>query len=406
MRLARQVRLSVAALLAHRLRTTLALGTIGVGVASVLTTGAIGVGAQRDVVGRIQAMGTNLLIVRPVQVRRFVGRPAVRGLAASLLPGDAAAIGASPLVSGAAPAAEVGAKVTVGAVTTLATVRGTSPSYATVRRLRLEAGRFFDADDDRDARRVAVLGSRTARTLFAGANAVGRDVRVRGVPFEVVGVLVPRGVLADGSDEDNHVLVPLRTAMRRLLNVTWLNAVFVGVERDSGMSAAAGEIRRLLRERHGTGTDPVGDDFEVQDTARYLDMQRRAASSLERLAIGLGVLTLVMAGAGIFALMLLSVKERTSEIGLRMAIGARPRQVFAQFVVEAILLALSGWLAGVAAAALGAGAVALGTSWPVGLPVPVLLGSLGMCLAVGIGAGALPARKASLVPPIGAILSR
>lgn len=406
MRIARQVRLSVTALLAHRLRTGLALGTIGVGVASVLTTSAIGVGAQQDIVRRIEAMGTNLLIVRPAQVKRFVARPAVRGLATTLVPGDAEAIAALAVVSGAAPAAETQAKVKSGAVTIVAMVRGTSASYAALRRLRLEEGRFFEAADDVEGRRVAVLGSRAARTLFPGGGAVGQEVRVRGVPFDVIGVLVQRGVLADGSDEDTYVLVPIRTAMRRLLNVTWLNSVFVGVERADRMPAVTAEIRSRLEARHRAGQPGGEDDFEVQDTTRYLEMQKRAADSLEGLTSGLGVLALVMAGAGIFALMLLSVKDRTSEIGLRMAIGARPRQVFVQFVVEAILLALGGWLAGLGVAAAGAGAVALGTSWPVGVPIAALFGSLGMALAIGVGAGAFPALKASRVPPIGAILSR
>lgn len=406
MRLGRSARLAVAALAAQRTRAGLTLAGIAVGVASVLVTTAIGAGAQREIVGRIEAMGTNLLVVRPAQVRRLAARSAVRGQVTSLVPADAEAIGSLAAVSRAAAAAETAAKVKAGTTTMVATVRGTSPDYFRIRRLRLQAGRFFDESDDADARRVAVIGARVAATLFAGRDAVGRDIRVRGVPFVVVGVLPARGVLADGSDEDAQVLVPLRTAMRRVLNVTWLNGIFVGAARRESTAEAADGIRALLRARHGRGGRTAGDDFEVQDGRRYLAMQQATADSLTKLGAGLGGLALLVGGAGIVALMFLSVKERTAEIGLRIAVGARPRDVFAQFVLEAILLALGGWTAGAGVAAAAAAAVALGTSWPVGLPVPALLASFAMAVGVGVGAGVIPARRASLVPPYAALVAR
>jgi putative ABC transport system permease protein len=406
MKLTRGARLSVSALLAHRGRTLLAVASIAVGAAAVLVTGAIGTGAEREIVGRIEAMGTNLLIVRPAQVKRLAARATIRGAVTSLVPEDVEAIGALASVVGAAPAAETAARVKAGTASMLATVRGTSPAYLAVRRLRVEDGRFLAPGDDDSSRRVAVLGARVARTLFPDAAVLGREIRVSGVPFDVVGVLPSRGVLADGSDEDNQVLVPIRTAMRRVLNRTWLNSVFVAVRSADRMPEAAADIRVLLRDRHQRRSGGGDDDFEVQDSTRYLQMQQRAADSLQRLSGGLGVLALLMGGTGILALMFLSVKERTTEIGLRMAVGARPRDVFAQFVLEAILLALGGWTAGVAVAALGAAAVALGTSWPVGLPVTALVASLGMAVTIGTGAGALPARRASLVPPIKALLAR
>jgi putative ABC transport system permease protein len=285
-------------------------------------------------------------------------------------------------------------------------VRGTSPDYFRIRRLRLQAGHFFDQSADADAKRVAVIGARVAATLFPGRDPVGLDIRVRGVPFEVVGALPARGVLADGSDEDAQVLVPLRTAMRRVLNVTWLNGIFVGAARPESTTEAAEAVRDLLRARHGRGGRTAGDDFEVQDGRRYLAMQQATADSLTKLGAGLGGLALLVGSVGIVALMFLSVKERTAEIGLRIAVGATPRDVFAQFVLEAILLALGGWTAGAAVAAAASAAVALGTNWPVALPVPALLSSFAMAIGVGVGAGVFPARKASLVPPYIALVAR
>lgn len=406
MRLGRSARLAVAALAAQRTRAGLTLAGIAVGVASVLVTTAIGAGAEREIVGRIEAMGTNLLVVRPAQVRRLASRATVRGQVTSLVPEDAEAIASLGAVARAAPAAEIAAKVKAGTTVMVATVRGTSPDYFRVRRLRLQAGRFFDDRDEADARRVAVVGARVAATLFASREAVGREIRVRGVPFAVVGVLPARGVLADGSDEDAQVLIPLRTAMRRVLNVTWLNGIFVGAAGRERIAEASDAIRALLRTRHGRGGRAAGDDFEVQDGRRYLAMQQATADSLTKLAAGLGGLALLVGGAGIVALMFLSVKERTTEIGLRIAIGARPRDVFAQFVLEAILLALGGWTTGAGVAVAAATAVALGTSWPVALPLPALLASLAMAVGVGVAAGVFPARRASLVPPYTALVAR
>jgi putative ABC transport system permease protein len=403
MRMARSVRLSVAAIRSQRVRAGLALAGIAVSVGAVLVTSAIGAGAEREIVGRIEAMGTNLVIVRPAQVKRFTARAAIKGQTTSLRPDDAGAIAALEAVTGTAAAAETSAKVKAGTVTTVATVRGTSPAYAAIRRLRLQSGRFYDALDDAGGQRVAVLGARVAATLFPGRDPVGAGIRVRGVPFDVIGVLPARGVLVDGSDEDGQVLVPLQTAMRRLFNVTWLSGIFVGVARPEEMVRTTGAIRALLTERHRRRSQQSGDDFEVQDSSRYLAMQKTTADGLTRLSAGLGGLALLVGGAGILALMFLSVKERTVEIGLRVAVGARPRDVFAQFVLEAILLALGGWAVGLVVAAIASSAIAAGTTWPVAVPADALAASLAMAVVVGTAAGAVPARAASRVPPIVAL---
>jgi putative ABC transport system permease protein len=419
MKVIRQVRLSIAALVALRLRSGLALGAVGVGVAAVLLTSAVGTGARREIAGRIASMGTNLLIVRPTQVARLVARPTVRGVVTTLVPDDADAVRHSTYVLDVAPAAEFAAKVRAGGVSAVATVRGTTSSYAAVRRLRTETGRFLTDEDDRGALRVAVLGARIARALFPRGIAPLDDaptVMIRSVPFDVVGVLPPRGVLADGSDEDNQVFVPLRTAMRRLLNRTWLNGLFVAVTSEAEMASAADAVRQALRQRHraqavAISTAPAsastsGDDFEVQDTTRYLDMQRRTTESVEQLALGLGAVALTMGGVGILALTLLSVRERRPEIGLRMAVGATRQNVFAQFMLEAILLALGGWALGAVTAAIASTAVATTTAWPLALPREAVAGSLAMAVLTGVGSGALPAWRASRTPPIEALLSK
>jgi putative ABC transport system permease protein len=340
--------------------------------------------------------------VRPAQVKRSAARRAVRGVVTTLRLDDYQAIAALPLELTAAPGRDGGVRLKAGTGSMVGSVLGTTPALALQRNLALRDGRFFDEDDDRGLRRVAVLGSRVAATLFPGGDAVGSELRIRGVPFEAIGVLEPKGVLADGSDQDGNVFIPIRTALRRVFNTTWLTAVFVSVEDRARMRQAEDAVRGLLRERHRLGPG-AADDFSVQDQAKMLAMQQSAVESLTLLTAGLAAVSMLVGGAGILALMFLSVKERTAEIGLRMAVGARPVDVLAQFLGEAALLAVGGWAAGTVVAVLGAVAVAVATRWTMALPAEAALGSFLMALLTGVGAGALPARRASLLPPVQAL---
>ncbi len=405
MKLRRSFRMSLRALFAHEVRAMLALASVAAGVAAVILTSAIGIGAQQEVVRKIETMGTNLLIVRPAQVERLASRKTIRGVVSTLRPEDAEAIAALPGVASVAPGIDRPLRVKAGAFVSIAKVLGTTPEFPAIRNFRVREGRFFgDADE---LQRVAVLGAGTAKALFPDGNAVGRELRVRGVPFAVIGVLEAKGVTPDGGDEDNQVIVPLRTAMRRVYNTTWLTTIFVtaapgppaGRRRSADLDAARRDIEALLRARHGR------EDFSVQNTARFLSMQKQTADFLAMLATALAGVALITGGAGILALMLMSVRERTREIGLRIAVGATPNDILAQFLFEATLLALGGWMAGLVIGAVGAAAVALGTEWKLAVPVDALLASMAMVLIAGLGFGAFPARKASLLPPIEALVA-
>lgn len=400
MKLRRTIGPSWRALAAHRVRAGLAFASVSIGVAAIVLTSALGAGADAEVQRKIEGMGTNLLVVRPAQVQQVVARKTIRGTVTSLSVDDYEAVARLPSLAAVAPGAEGAARVKSASSAMMATVLGTNAAYPVVRRFELAAGRFLDDDDDRVARRVAVLGARVREALFAGEAAVGQEIRVRGMPFEVIGTLAAKGVMADGSDPDSQVLIPLRTALRRMFNTRWLNAIYVSVPAPSGMQAAETAIGALLRGRHRQGSD-----FATQDTTRFLTLQRQATGTLTSVASGIAVLALLVGGTGILALMLLSVRERTGEIGLRMAIGARPRDILVQFLLEAAMLALGGWVAGLAMGGLGAALVGLTTHWSLGLPRAALPASLAMVLVIGLGFGSFPARKASLLPPAEALRS-
>ena len=325
---------SVRALFAHKVRTSFALLSVAAGVGAVVLIGAVGKGAEVQILSQTAKLGSNLLAVRPSQVNATAGRKELSGLVTTLDMGDYEAITGLPLVAEAAPGSEAAMTVRVGHGSMTAMVLGTTPNYLEIGGFQLREGRFLDADDNRSALRVAVLGARIDQTLFGEDDPIGRDIRIQGDSFEVIGVLSAKGILADGSDEDNLMLIPVRTALRRVFNVTWLNPVFVSVRRPQDIDTAQAQIGNLLRIRHRLRQLAKPDDFSIQDPAKTLAMQKQAADSLGLLTDGLAGGSLVVGGVGILAIMLMSVKERTGEIGLRMAVGARPRDILTQFLLD------------------------------------------------------------------------
>ncbi len=403
MRIFRSASASLRALLAHKMRAVLALSSVAAGVAAVLITSAIGAGAQQEILRKTETMGTDLLIVTPAQVASSAARKTIRGVVTTMKIDDCQAIAGLGTVRQAAPGFESETTVKGAGNAMKALVLGTTGPYLEVCRFRIREGRFLQEEDNQMARRVAVLGSRVDKNLFDGSDASGQTLRIRGIPFEVIGVLAEKGALADGSDEDNRVLIPIRTALRRVFNAAWLNSTFVSVRNPDKMSDAQNEIAGVLRIRHRLGAAGKPDDFVIRNRSQVLANQKQLADSLTAFTSGLAAVSLVVGGVGILALMLMSVKERTGEIGLRMAVGARPVNILMQFLLEAVFLALGGWFVGMAAGSAGAVAITFSTDWNVAAPVNAIFASLAMAAVTGIGFGWYPARKASLLPPIQAL---
>lgn len=346
MRLLRTLRISMRGLFAHKVKAALALASIAAGVAAVIITGAIGAGAKARIVEETAAMGTNLLVVRPAQVEISAARSDISGLVTTLTLEDYHAIAQLPSVATAVPGFESPETVKAGNTAVSGMILGTTAPYLDTCNFSLRYGRFVTDQDNLASLRVAVLGEQINEMLFGGQNSVGHRILVRDIPFEVVGVLNTKGVLADGSNEDNRIVIPIRTALRRVFNDTWLNPIFVRVRDVGKMNEVQTEIAELLRERHELNQRHKSDDFAIQDKAQVLATQRSLARTLTLLATGLATASLFVGGAGVLAMMLMSVKERTTEIGLRIAVGARSRDVLVQFLLEALGLAAGGWLVG------------------------------------------------------------
>lgn len=403
MRLSRALVPSLRSLFAHRMRTALAAAGMAVGVLSVSLTRAVGQGAEAEILRSVGAMGSRLFVVRPEQVNRTSARKELRGFVSSLKLEDADPMEQIGKIEAVAPSVEGLVKIHTTAGLVKTQLLGTSPAFFRIREFMVRDGRVFSEDENRALARVAVLGGRAALTLFPNEEPVGREIRVGTVRFEVIGTLTAKGASADGADADNQVFVPVRTALRRVFDARSLSRVFVGVREANDLGPAEDEVRALLRERHRLTVRNRPDDFAVQDQLRYLSAQRQTARALGYVTSGLAAVSLLIGGTGIFALMLLSVRERTPEIGLRMAVGARRRDILLQFLAEAVALALLGGAAGAVLGVAGAWAAASMTGWPVQPSASAALLSLGVSVAIGFSFGALPARKAALLPPARAL---
>jgi len=401
--LARGFRIALRGLMAHRLRAILATLGIIVGVASVIVMLAVGEGAKREVLGKIQGLGTNLVIVSAGQVRSVAGRPQVPGNVTTLNLRDARAIAEEcPAVAQVVPIHSRKQAVKLGTGTTNTSVVGTSAEFSRVREFRPIAGRFFDADEVQGASRVAVVGQTVLSNLGAGRGIVGETLRLGNVPFEVIGVLEAKGVNYAGTDEDDQIFIPITTALRRLFNLTHLTSLYAQAYDEAVLDGAAAQIGALLRERHRLKPGSL-DDFTIQTQAEILEAAQETSGTFTLLLGSVAGISLFVGGIGILAMMVISVRERTKEIGVRRAVGARRRDILAQFVLEAASLSLAGGLIGVALG-LGGG-VALGriTGWPTAVSPLAILLAVGISVAVGLFFGAYPARRAARLDPIVAL---
>jgi len=405
MHFSRNAMLSCQLLAAHKLRTLLSITGIVVGVGAVILMVSAGRGAEKRILDRLGKLGMDLVIVNAAPARLMIGRQRTVATVTTLTAADGRAIAEEcPHVIAAAPAVSKSLVVHWESNNTTTAVIGMAAEGFRIRKIPFARGRPFDADEDRTRRRVAVIGPTVVKNIFGASDPCGQQIRIGRVPFEVIGVTRPRGIDANGMDQDDIVLVPLETAMRRLLNVPYIQTIYIQARGSQWMDQVEREVRALLRERLRL-TEERQDTFTIQNQTTLLKTERDTAHSMTLLIGSVAGIALLVGGVGILAVMLISVRERTHEIGLRRALGARPRDIRIQFVVEAALLAGAGGILGVMAGIASTRAAAV-----VGFPeamISWLAAAIAFAFSITVGVifGIYPALRASRLEPILALRS-
>jgi putative ABC transport system permease protein len=397
------IRIAMRALARNKMRSVLTMMGIIIGVGAVIAMLGVGQGARQTMQEQIQAMGSNLLFVGAGTVTRS-GMHLGWGSTKTLVYDDMLAIlRECPAAHAAAPGTTANAQVVFGNDNWATHLNGTEPQYFDIRNWPFQEGSGFTQDDVTMAANVAVIGETVRKNLFGATDPVGQTLRVNNLPFRVTGVLTPKGMSAAMSDDqDDIILVPLTTMQKKITGQPWLRWIMVSAVSRQGSYAAQDQITGLLRDRHRIrpGAD---DDFSVRNLADMADVADEAGRVMTLLLASIASVSLIVGGIGIMNIMLVSVTERTREIGVRMAIGATEGNVQQQFLVEAVVLSLMGGTIGIL---FGVGASYLITKtlgWPVLISPIVIVVAVLFSMAVGVFFGFYPARKAAQLDPIEAL---
>ncbi|HJM49691.1 MAG TPA: ABC transporter permease [Alphaproteobacteria bacterium] len=389
------------------LRTALTTLGIIIGVAAVIAMVAVGAGAERRVQALIQSLGSNVLIVlNGTSVSG--GARGGSGSVVSLTTADARALELEiPAVRIAAPMVRGTGQIIFGNANWFTTIYGAPQSYLEARDWVVARGRGFTAADERGARKVALVGQSVVNELFAGSDPIGAGIRIKRVPFTVVGVTAVKGQTPFGRDQDDVVFIPLATAKKRVLGGRKVRADFVGAITVKARTAelvaeAEARVSETLRRRHRIRPGQP-DDFVVRNIAQILEARAESQRTMAFLLAAVAGVSLIVGGIGIMNIMLVSVTERTREIGLRMALGARGHDIMVQFVIEAVALSLIGGLIGSLLGVGGSLLVARLADWPMIVSPGAIVLAMGFSAFVGIFFGYYPARKASRLDPIEAL---
>jgi len=392
------------AMWANRLRTILTMLGMVIGVGAVILMLAVGQGAQQQVQESIASMGSNLFIILSGSTTSGGVRMG-GGATPTLTVADAQSLEELPAVAAVAPSSPGTAQLVYGPNNWSTQIIGTTPSYLQVRDWQMAAGSPFTDADIRSATRVALLGQTVAQNLFGDENPIDKTIRIKNSPYVVLGVLAGKGQSLDGRDQDDTVLVPVTTAQRKLFGTQFAGTVrFIMAQAESSeaMPAVEKSINELLRQRHRI-REGADNDFSVRNLTAMANTAAETAKVMSLMLGAIASISLLVGGIGIMNIMLVSVTERTREIGIRMAIGARGKDILLQFLLEAIIISVIGCLIGVLLGVGGAYAVSGATGMAVVVTVNSIITAFAVAAAVGIFFGWYPARKASMLRPIDAL---
>jgi putative ABC transport system permease protein len=395
------LKLAWASILKNKMRTLLTMLGIVIGVGAVIVMVAVGQGATSQIQASISSLGTNLIIVLPGATQQggvSQGAGTFNRLTiqdAEKLKNEAQTLAAvSPMINTR--------QVIIGPQGNWRTgINGVSPDYFEIRDWQVTSGDIFTDADVRAARKVALLGATVASNLFPGVDATGAQIQIGHVPFTVGGVLAPKGQNATGNDQDDVVLIPYTTAQNRLSGFVRLGQILCSTISASDIPAAQNEITAIMREAHKLGDNP--DDFTVRNQTEIAKAATSTTSVMSGLLAAIASVSLIVGGIGIMNIMLVSVTERTREIGIRMAIGARGSDVLTQFLVESVVMSILGGIVGLVAGYGGAMLLGHLTGWSTVVPISAVFVAVGFSAAVGVFFGYYPARKAAALNPIQAL---
>jgi len=401
------VRIALRSLRVNKLRSALTMLGIIIGVGAVIAMVAVGAGASARVAEQIQSLGSNLIIVLSGSVTAG-GVRIGQGSQLTITEDDSAAIGREiPAVQVSAPSVRGNAQVVFGNLNWYTGVQGVTADYFEARDWTIITGRPIGPEDVDGATKVALLGQTTALNLFGDIDALGQIIRIKKVPFTVIGLLDRKGQNSWGQDQDDIVLIPISTAKKKVLgksnsNPRAVGAISVKIRPGEDMGEAEVQLRELLRQRHRLQPNQ-DDDFNVRNLSEILQTQEASSQVMTYLLAAIASVSLLVGGIGIMNIMLVSVTERTREIGLRMAVGARGRDILGQFLIEAVTLSLIGGVIGIAAGLGGAEALSYFAEWRTLVAPGAIALAFGFSAAVGVFFGFYPARKAARLDPIEAL---
>lgn len=396
------VKIALDALVSNKLRSILTMLGIIIGVGAVIAMVSIGMGVRDKVSSSIASLGSNLIIVTPGAASTSGVRQAA-GSNTTLTLKDSEAIAREVGGIGAvAPSVSKQYQLVAGNMNWTTSVQGTTPDYLEVRNLSVQAGSFITDDDVDNRNRVAVIGTSVASNLFDTMNPIGQSIRINNAPFTVIGVLESKGQSAGGQDQDDTVIIPLTTAQERMMGITYIQTISVQAADSDVVDQVQDGITSLLRARHGISADKT-DDFTVRNLASVMATAQETTATITLLLGSIAAISLLVGGIGIMNIMLVSVTERTREIGIRKALGARYSNILMQFLIEAVVIGVIGGLLGIAVGIGGSYAISTVAGWNTVITSAPIILSFAFSVGIGLFFGLYPARKAALLNPIDAL---
>lgn len=402
MNFANLLKIALKALNNNKLRCFLTMLGIIIGVASVITMLAIGQGSKNSIKEQISEMGSNMIMIHPGNMERGGVRQSADDMQ-TLEVADYEALRSLPGVAAISPSVNSGGQLVNGNNNYPSTVYGVTPDYLDIRKLKVKEGTIFTEHDIKSAAKVCVLGKTVVDNLFPnGEDPVGRVIRFGKIPMTVIGVLEPKGTNSMGMDQDDVVLAPYTTVMKRMLAIDYIQGLFASATDEDMTDETIDQITEVLRQRHKI-KDGEDDDFQIRSQQELSEMMNSTSDMMTVLLACIAGISLLVGGIGIMNIMFVSVTERTREIGLRMSIGARGIDILSQFLIEAVIISVTGGVIGIILGMLASWLITVIAHWPVYIQIYSVVLSFAVCTFTGVFFGWYPAKKASSLDPIEAI---